>query len=147
MAIVSIHNLQVQPGRTDELVAYVREDKSHAERFGVNLDSIRLFRVANVKPGQSDEFTSLNRSASELAHAAGAERVMCRAIIIGGTATYRVVSVGEYTDMAAWAECAPGSDKLATNPDWQELAASALVPDGPIVPGSMRIGLLTEIEL
>jgi hypothetical protein len=230
MSIVSVHNFEVQPGRTDDFIALMREGKPHVERLAVNLESIRLFRVAtagpqtgnvilaaeyadrqsyaatitneaqdadfqnllrrsfgpdapateightihvdlippvgsrstraishggrvlwvalaDVKPGRLDDLVAVNRAASELAHAAGAERVTCRAITIGGPMTNTVVSVAQYADLAAWAECAPGSEKLANNPDWQDLVTTVLGPDGPVVAGSLRIGLLMEIEL
>ena len=44
-------------------------------------------------------------------------------------------------------ESGPGSDRMTGNAAWQELVQVALGPDGPLVAESLRINILTEVQL
>ena len=87
------------------------------------------------------------RKANMLLLEAGAVQVALTQISVGGPITGSIVQVAEYADMHAWAESSPGSDRMTGNPAWQELVQVALAPDGPLVADSLRINILTEIQL
>jgi hypothetical protein len=78
---------------------------------------------------------------------AGAVQVALTQISVGGPLTGSIVQAAECTDMHAWTESGPGSDRMNGNPAWQELVQIALAPDGPLVVESPRINILTEIPL
>ena len=103
--------------------------------------------IAPVKTGRVAEAAEHGRKANMLLLEAGAVQVALTQISVGGPITGSIVQVAEYVDMQAWAEAGPGSDRLTGNSDWQEIVRVALGPDGPLVAESLRINILTEVQL